>query len=501
VSAAVPSSRQGRRELYVNTLAAWVWTQGTLVASLVALPLLTHFLPKAEFGLWTQLLSVSALATVADFGLSSVFLRRITSAGNLTPGAELRAATHFYRTSGALLAGVLLVVCLIPGGLVAPFVGTTHLPGVTAVVIIAAIVVNLMLQPYTLRLLSSGRMDLESVFGAGPAVVGTLLTVIAAESFHSALAAGVAYAAVEIAFDIGLVILVRRSSMAKIQRHFDSETASLSWRELTAESWGILTIAVTPQLMVLIDAAIVGRVVGPAAVALYAVAVRISDLVRRFFSPFTESLFLSLCRTTGPARLTVERHAASLTSLIVTSGIALGCALAAIGSQALTLLFGKGYGGADGPMIVLLAAATIRSMYMPGLRRVQADAALGALPRWFLAGLIVHVPLAVALTINWSVLGTAISVLIAASAFEAWPAARTARQHPSQAFGSTGTSMTQLAVSLAAGGLLLLLAWWRLSFGGLSAIVTGLVAIVLGALAVNQLVRYLRSSRAVVVYG
>lgn len=497
----MPSARKGRRELYVNTLAAWVWTQGTLVASLVALPLLTHFLPKAEFGLWTQLLSVSALATVADFGLSSVFLRRLTSALNLTPSTELRAATHFYRTSGVLLAAVLLTVCLVPGGLVAPFVGTTELPRLTAVVIIAAIVINLVAQPYTLRLLARGRMDVESVFGAGPAVVGTLLTILAAYTFHDALAVGIAYAAVEIAFDVGLVILVRRSSSRKIDRPLDSDAGSLSWREMIAESWGILTIGVTPQLMVIIDAAIVARVIGPSAVAVYAVAVRISDLVRRFFSPFIESLFLSLCRTTGAARLVVERHAASLTWLIITSGLALGCALAAVGHHTLTLVFGGGYGRAEGAIIVLLAAATIRSMYMPDIRRVQADAALGTLPRWFVAGLLAHIPLAVALTSNWSVLGTAISVLIAVIAFEAWPAAQISRQHPTDAAGFIGTSMIQLAVGVAGGGLLLLLAWWRLSFGGWSVIVTGLLAVVLGAAAVNQLVHYLRSSRAVVVYG
>ena len=76
----MPPARE-RRELFANTLAASAWAQGTLIASVLVLPLLTHFMPKAEFGLWAQMLSLNALATVADLGMSLVFLRRLAMAG------------------------------------------------------------------------------------------------------------------------------------------------------------------------------------------------------------------------------------------------------------------------------------------------------------------------------------------------------------------------------------------------------------------------------------
>jgi len=66
------------RDLYFATLLL------TLLASVLALPILTRFLPKAEFGLWSQLLALNALAIIADFGMSAVFLRRIT-AGRASP--------------------------------------------------------------------------------------------------------------------------------------------------------------------------------------------------------------------------------------------------------------------------------------------------------------------------------------------------------------------------------------------------------------------------------
>ena len=77
-------------------------------------------------------------------------------------------AGAFYGMSGSILTVVLLAVCLVPGGLLAPYAGKTELPSATAAAIIIAIAVNLAVQPYTLQVLARGRLDLERVFGAGP---------------------------------------------------------------------------------------------------------------------------------------------------------------------------------------------------------------------------------------------------------------------------------------------------------------------------------------------
>jgi O-antigen/teichoic acid export membrane protein len=488
---------QERRELYINTIAAWGWAQGTLVASILALPLLTRFLPKPEFGLWTQVLSLVGLATLADFGMSLVFFRRLASTTGQARGANLKAATAFYGISAALLGVVLVGLCLVPGGLVAPFLGTTELPRITAIVIILPIIVNHTLQPYALRILSSGRLDLERVFGAGPAVVGTLAMVVAAFLFGTALAVGVTYALTEIGFNVALVIVVRRSPAFGVERAAAGRLM-IDWWNLMKEAWGILMIGLIPQLTLVIDAAIVGHVVGPTAVAIYVVALRVADLVPRFFSPFTESLFVSLVRAEDSDKSTVEKHATSLPWLVLTSGIALGCALVAVGRDALNFVFGAGYGRGVAASVVLIIAATLRGMYMPGIRRLQAREALGSLPRWFVGSVAAQVALALVLTRSWSILGTAVSVLIVALVLETLPAAWALRQHISASTRLSDFPITQVGTSIVGGAAVLFLAWWRLTNSRWSVIVSAMVALALGSLALRQLVRYLSSSRLVV---
>jgi len=496
----MPPARE-RRELFANTLAASAWAQGTLVASVLVLPLLTHFMSKVEFGLWAQMLSLNAVATVADLGMSLVFLRRLASAGRSSENSLVRMATAFYGTTGSILTAVLLGICLLPGGLLAPYAGKTRLPSLTAVVIIVAIAVNLAVQPYTLRILARGRLDLERVFGAGPAVVGTVATGVAAYLFGSALAVGVAYALVEVAFDVALVALVRHSAAFKFEPPSTGRALAARWRDLLGESWGVLVIGVTPQLTILIDAAVVGHVAGPAAVAIYAVCQRAGYLLPRIFAPFTDSLFVSLCRANDTDRQAIARHAVMLSRVMVISGLALACAIVWLGDRALTVVFGAGYGQGEAALAVLAVAATVRAMYVPGLKRLQADAALGTLPRWFVVSLVAHIALAILLTMQWSLAGTALSVLLVALAFEAWPVAWASRQHEPGTKAPSAIALTPTVIAFAGGGFVLLLTWYRLTIGGWAPAVSGIAALALGSLAVRQLVLYLRSSRSVIVRG
>jgi O-antigen/teichoic acid export membrane protein len=494
----MPPARE-RRELFANTLAASAWAQGTLVASVLVLPLLTHFMPKAEFGLWAQMLSLNALATVADLGMSLVFLRRLASAGRSSENSLFRMAGAFYGTSGSILTAVLLGVCLIPGGLLEPYAGKTELPGLTAAVIIVAIAVNLAVQPYTLRILARGRLDLERVFGAGPAVVGTVATGVAAYRFGSALAVGVAYALVEVAFDVALIALVRRSTAFKFERPIGGPPLTVRWRDLLSESWGVLVIGVTPQLTILIDAAVVGHVDGPAAVAVYAVCQRAAYLLPRFFAPFTDSLFVSLIRANGADRQVIARHAAALSWVLVISGLALSCAIVTVGNTALTVVFGAGYGQGEAALALLAVAATVRAMYVPGVKRLQADAALGTLPRWFVASAMAHIALAILLTVRWSLPGTAVSVLLVALAFEALPVDWALRHRDPSLRALSAITLTPTITAFVGGALVVLLTWYRVTIGGWAPVVSGIAALLLGSVALRQLVLYLRSSRSVIV--
>jgi O-antigen/teichoic acid export membrane protein len=485
-----------RRELFANTIAAWIWSQGTLVVSILALPLLTHLLSSDEFGLWTQLLSMSALAIVADMGMSLVFLRRVTDSADADQASILQSATVFYRVSSAILTATLLLACLVPGGLLSPYVSHTKMPVLAAILVIAAIGVNLRCQACTPRLLAQGRMDLERIFGAGPAVVGTLVSILAAYWFATAVAVAIGYAAVEIAFDVGLVFVAyRRWPRPPIKPIADHTLAW--WGRLWFESTGVMAIDLAPLISMAIGIAVVGHVVGPAAAAVYGLAWKVGSLVGRFFTPFSDSLLVSLCRAAAPARASVARLATQLSAMILAGGTAAAFVVVAAGPEGMRLVFGSGYGKGIWVALVFVFVGIIRGMYRPFYRKIQSENGIGSLRYWFAASVIVQVPLAIVATMRWSVVGAAVAVLACSAVFEAAPVARKlSAYHRSE--GTEGQPvLRQAAAVIGTGCLVVLLAAERQRLGPAAIGLSAVGAITAGLLTLHQILRYLAVIRDV----
>ena len=485
-----------RRELFANTVAAWTWSQGTLVASILALPLLTRFLSNDEFGLWTQLLSLSGLATVADLGMSAVFLRRITDDTDTGQAAVLQNATVFYRASSAILTSVLLLVSLVPGGLLSPYLSHTKMPVLTAFLVITAMGANLRCQTCTLRLLSHGRIDLERIFGAGPAITGTLVSIAAAYWFGTALAVAIGYAAVEIAFDVASVFVARRYRPPRSAEPV-GHLALAQWRRLLHESAGVFVINTMPLVSITIGITVVGHVAGPAAAALYGVAARVSSLVSRSFTPFIESLLLSLCRATAATRPAVARVATQLSVVALAGGATAAFVVVTAGAEGMRMVFGSGYGRSVWVVLVLVLAETIRSMYQPFLRKIQAENGIGSLRYWFIASVIAQIPVATVAATRWSVVGAAVAVLACSAVFEAVPVARklSAWQRSQGARGKP--VLWQAGAVIVVGCIALVLAWGRQRLGTAAIGFSAVAAITAGVLTLRQVIRYLAVARTV----
>jgi len=483
-----------RHELFANTIAAWTWSQGALAVSIFALPLLTRLLSRDEFGLWTQLLSLSALATAADMGMSAVFVRRMTDDASADRASILRSATAFYRVSSTVLTASLLLACLIPGGLISPYLSQTRMPVLAALAVIVAMGVNLRCQPCTLRLLSLGRMDLERIFGAGPAIAGTLVSVLAAHWFGTAVAVAIGYAAVEIAFDAGLVFIARRCLPRSLIEPARGRGLAW-WGRLWYESTGVLVIDLVPLVSMVTGVAVVAHVVGPVAAAVYGLAWKVSSVVPRFFTPFTESLFVSLCRAAVPARAAVAGLAAQLSVVALAGGATAAFIVVAVGAEGMRMVFGGGYGGGVWVVLVLVLAETIRSMYMPFLRKIQSENGLGSLRYWFVASMVAQIPVAIVAAARWSAVGAAAAVLACTAVLEATPAARKlSAYHRSE--GGRGKPVLKLAGAvICAGCFAVLLAWGHQRLGTVAIGFSVVGAITTGLLTLYHLVRYLAAAR------
>ena len=490
------TSVRDRSELLANTIAAWSWSQGTIVVSILTLPLLTRLLSGDEFGLWTQLLSFSALGTVADMGMSLVFLRRITDSADADQASILQGATSFYRLSSAILTVSLLLASLVPGGLISPYMSHTRMPMLAAVLIIAAVGVNLRCQPCTLRLLAQGRMDLERIFGAGPGLVGTLVSLLTAYWFATAVAVAVGYASVEIAFDVGLVFVAyRRWPRPRIAPV--ANRALAWWGRLWYESTGSMVIDLVPPISMAAGIAVVGHVVGPAAAAVYGLAWKVGSLVRRFFTPFTDSWFVSICRTAAPARAAVVRLASQISVMTLAGGTTAAIIVVIAGAYGIRLVFGGGYGDGVWVVLVMVLTETIRSMYRPFFRRIQADNGVGSLRYWLAASMVIQMPLAIVAAMRWSTVGAAAVALACAAIFEAAPVMHKLRAY--QRLGGTRRKpMHKEAVAvICAGSFVVLLAWGRQWMGTATIGVSAIGAIMAGLLTLHQIGRYLAATRPV----
>jgi O-antigen/teichoic acid export membrane protein len=485
-----------RSELFANTIATWTWSQGALVVSILALPLLTHLLSKDEFGLWSQLLSLSALAIVADMGMSLVFLRRITDGSGAGPDATLHSAAAFYRVSSAVLTAALLAVCLVPGGLLSPYRSHTSMPALAAVMVIAAMGINLRCQPSTLRLLAQGRMDLERAFGAGPAIAGTLVSVLAAYWFATAVAVAIGYAAVEIAFDAALVYVAHRRWPRSRTGPVAAPTLAW-WGRLWYESTGVLAIDLVPLISLTIGITVVGYVAGPAAAAVYGLAGRVGTLVPRFFTPFSDSLFVSLCRAPAPGRAAVARLAARLSVMTLAGGTTAALVVVTAGTAGMRLVFGGGYGNAVPAVLIFVLTGTVRSMYRPHYRNIQSENGIGALRYWFAASMIIQIPLTIVAARQWSAVGAALAALACAAAFEAAPVARRVGAHRRPAGAGGRPVLKQVGAAVCAGCFVALLAWGRQRLGAVGIAFAAIGAIAAGGLTVHWIVRYLAAARSV----
>lgn len=490
--------RKDRRELYANTVAAWIWSQGTLITAAITAPLLTRFLSQAEYGLWTQLLSLSAFAVAADMGMSLVFLRRLTNDPDADRPSTVRSATVFYRFSTIVLTAVLLVACWLPDGVLSPYRSHTSTPMLAAIAVIAAIAVNQRSQTSALRLRARGRADVAQIFGAGPAVTGSIATAVAAYWFGTATAVALTYAVVEIAFDVGLVITARRGRPKTPAAATASRRTLAWWTRLWYESTGILIVDLAPTISVVIGVTILGHVSGAAAVACYGVAARVGSFVGGFIMPFTDSLFVSLCRATANTRGAMTALVMRLSVVALAVGVTATFAVVAVGPDGLRLVFGAGYGSVVWAALVMILAGTVRSTYRPFLRRIQSDNSMGFLRFWFVASMAAQIPLVVLLGgSRWSSAGAAVAVLVCSLVFEATPAAWKFGAGRRLLQTVNRPVIAQLLAALGAACLALMLAWGRQRLGGMATGIAAVAAASTGLFVLRQVIKYIEAARLI----
>jgi O-antigen/teichoic acid export membrane protein len=328
-------------------------------------------------------------------------------------------------------------------------------------------------------------------------MVGTLATVLAAYWFGTAVAVAFAYATVEIAFDVALVITALHYAPTSRMLSPVTNHTFVWWVRAWYESTGVLMIDIVPMISMLVCVTVVSHVVGLEAAALYGVAGKVGSLVRRFIMPFTESLYVSLCRATASARDAVTVLLFRLAIIALATGITAAFVVVAAGPSGMQIAFGSAYGSSVWVVLIMIFVDTIRSVYRPFLRKIQSENGIGSLRFWFVASIIAQVPLAVLASARWSVVGAAIAVLVCTFLFEAIPTAW--KLWPGhQLLGAASRPVIGQALAvLGTACFALLLALERRQMGAIAVSFAAVGAVTTGLFDLNQVLKYLAAARRV----
>lgn len=407
-------SVKGPSELGSNTVATWLWAQIGLIGSLTSLPLLTHFLSRPEYGLWTQLLAVSALASVADLGLTTVFVRRLSAERAEHEievlGASMRA---YYLVATLGFTSVAAFVCFLPGGLISPFAHNTSHPVLTAVLVLIAMAENMFTCQYGIALLAQGQMARQQLYGAAPGIAGTVLGAVAAVLTSNILIVAVLYCLVESVFNGLAVIRIDLPGSPLFCRvgYVRLRSCLRTWPALIRESLSVLTVEASPQIALLLDAAILGRMRGAVAVAAYGAATKGADVLTRFFSPMCSTLFVAFCRTQKGAEDGALQCGSFLPWVVIVSGAGVITGAAAAGPALTARVFGSGYRGADVLVILLSAGVMERMSLRPYIALMQSINRLGGTAGGVISSLVCRAGLAIIFTSRFGAAGPAIASL------------------------------------------------------------------------------------------
>ncbi len=282
------------RTLVAGTVTKYALLTASIGTGIFLMPFTVRHLGKPQYGLWMLVASLTSYFSLLDLGYGNGLVRHIVAA--YTRG-DVRRVNEIASTFVCIYAVIGLAACLVTGGLVLLVV--PHFPNLTsAEVSTARIVLALM----GFRIAVGFPM---TVFGAVTNArhgfvlnnsIALVMVIVNALLTYVVLAAGG-----------GLVMLVAVTTAASLTgyigyawsahrvfpalslrvRHFSRD----QWREVTSFSVYLFIIDMASQVTFNLDNVVVGAFLGTSAVAVYAVAVRLSEYQRRVCDQFSGMLY------------------------------------------------------------------------------------------------------------------------------------------------------------------------------------------------------------------
>jgi O-antigen/teichoic acid export membrane protein len=346
-----------------GTLTSYALLFVTIGLGIFLMPFTMSHLGKSEYGLWMLAASMTGYLQLLDLGYGSGLVRQITQADARQDDDDMNVVlSTFVVVYGAIGIVSLAVIALLALIVIPRFPNLSADDVRTAQWVIAIIGFRTALAfPLSVfgavttarqRFALTGRIAivLTLLQGAATYIVlraGYGLIPLVATTTAIALVGYVAYAAAARATFPAMRISVRRFSPQQV-------------REVTSFSFYLFLISIAVYAGTSVDNLIIGAYLGTSAIAVYTVALRLTEYQRQLCGQFGGFLFPLV------VRFDADRDVHSLrTTLIDGTRIAFGLAccvalgLLAFGRELIALWMGPGFAGSTLPLYVLALASIV----------------------------------------------------------------------------------------------------------------------------------------------
>jgi O-antigen/teichoic acid export membrane protein len=404
------------RNIVTGTLTGYGLLAVNIVLGIYLMPFTMRHLGQSEYGLWMLVASMTAYFQLFDLGYGSGVVRHITAADARHDTREVNVvlSTFVVVYSGIAAAVVGLTVLLI-------FAAVPRFPNLTPDQIRVA---QYILGMLGVRIAVGFPM---SIFGAVTtarqrfALTGSIAIVVAllqGAATYMVLTAG--YGVIRLVAATTAINVVSYAAYAYAAKRTMPEMrispALFSGghvREVTAFSFYLFLISIAIQVGTHVDNLVIGAFLGTSAIAVYTVAMRLSEYHRQLCGQFSGFLFPIV------VRFHASRDADALRSTLLegtrlglglASGVALG--LVVFGRDLVQLWMGPGFDGAVIPLYVLAGAGILMVAQGPtgnillgtGRHRLVAWASI--------AEIVLNVAITIALIGRWGLTGAAVGTAI-----------------------------------------------------------------------------------------
>lgn len=295
-----PGSEAGRAQLRHRAIAMTVLASAlaraiSILTALAAVPLTLHYLGAERYGMWMTLSAFSALLSFADFGIGNSVLTKVAHSAGRGEAADLRRQiSSAYGAMGAIALALLASLAL-----AYPWIAWERLFNVTSALAVveagpaAAMFFAILALTVPLGLVIRVQLGLQQGFranlwqGAGSlAALGALLLAIRLEASLPWLV--VALAGTPVLVNLVNAVLFfgwQRRDLCPQWSAFDGAAI----RRLSSDGSMFLVLQICAAVMFQLNALIIAQLMGPKAVAAYAVPEKlfavITTISMLFLSP------------------------------------------------------------------------------------------------------------------------------------------------------------------------------------------------------------------------